>query len=59
MSNELPMQEITHKLKQIRNRFYDTGDDYGVTMCKNLAADLGIADQSDSIEPSEDEELPI
>lgn len=35
-------QGIAYKLKQIRNRFYDLGDDYGVTMCNNLAEDLDI-----------------
>lgn len=54
-----PIQAIAYKLKQIRNRFYDIGDDYGVNMCNNLAVDLAIVDQSDSAEPSEDEELPI
>lgn len=38
----MSQQSITYKLKQIRNRFYDIGDDYGVTMCKNLADDLDI-----------------
>jgi len=40
--HETPVNSITYKLKQIRNRFYEAGDDGGVLLCENLAEDLNI-----------------
>ncbi len=40
--SDSPTNTIKYKLAQLRNRFYDMGDDYGVTMCHNLAEDLQI-----------------
>jgi hypothetical protein len=41
MSN-LPIGAVKYKITQLRNRFYDAGDNDGVTMCHNLAEDLDI-----------------
>lgn len=47
---------IAYKLKQIRNRFYDIGDDYGVTMCHNLAEDLEVDIGSGGLPDDEEQE---
>ena len=33
---------VKYKIKWIRNRFYDNGDDDGVLMCDNLIDDLEL-----------------
>lgn len=52
-SSDLPVKAITYKLKELRNRFHDAGDDTGVILCQSLAEDLNIetnAQQQDSEE---------
>lgn len=50
------MQAVKYKLKFLRNRFYDAGDDAGVMMCDNLAEDLDINFVPDQQEPESQDE---
>jgi len=54
--SDINMSAVKYKLKNLRNRFYDAGDDDGVLMCDNLADDLGIGNSVDPVEPEAEDD---